>query len=227
MKKEIVLISILLGLLVTFSCEKNDDQTTEDQLYSDIMLIEMQVYSGDFKTITPNEQITNIDFFKGMEKLRKAKNIKDRDDAILHINSFTRKSNDEDLSYEEDAILKSYIRSISNRSYEEIISISDLYVSDIESLDIPYCSKERTTDIIKFYKDLKVWLNKCTKDYESNTKTEEGRAKWDCRSRTCIDCCMYRKLDEIEDNPVQILYFMINPGVNTAVLGLSCAWDCI
>ncbi|MBW1613466.1 MAG: hypothetical protein JRJ57_05700 [Deltaproteobacteria bacterium] len=227
MKKQIVLIVTFLGLLMTFSCEKIDEKKTEDQIYLDIMSIEMQVYYGDYKAFMPNEQITNIDFFTVMEKLRKANNTKKRDEAILNLNSFNKKSNDEDLSYEEDAILKSFIRSISNRSYEDILLISDLYISDIESLNIPSCSKKRITEIIAFYKDLKVWLNKCTEDYESNTKTEEGREKWDCRVRTCVDCCIYRTLEDIEDNPVAIMYFMINIGVNTAVLGLSCAWDCI
>ena len=227
MKKQIVLIVIFLGLIITFSCEKSDDQAIKDQLNSDIMLIEMQVYSGEFETITPNEQISNIDFFIGMEKLRKSNSIKEIDDAMLYLNTLSRNSNDEDIGYEEGAIIKSYIRSISDRSYDEILSISELYICDIESLGIPVCSKDRTIGIITFYQDLKIWLNTCPKDYESNTKTEEGREKWDCRSRDCLDCCLYRRIDSISDNPVDLFYFMLNPAVNTAVLGLACVWDCI
>jgi hypothetical protein len=226
MKKQIFISLIFFGLL-TFSCEKHDEQAIEDQLYSDIMLIEMQVYSGDFKTITPNEQITNTDFFLGMEKLRKSKSIKERDDAMLYLNNYSGKSENEDIGYEDAAIIESYIRSISDRSYEEILSISELYICDIESLGIPRCSKDKTIGIITFYQDLNIWLNTYTKDYESNTKTEEGREKWDCRSRDCLDCCMYRRLDEISENPVDLFYFVVNAAVNTVVLGLACAWDCI
>lgn len=224
MKKQILLVFIFLGLLMTFSCEKKEAIiSNEDKLLSDLMSIEMQVYSDDFKVIKPEESIVNTDFFKAMDRLRNTDNLKERDEAIRYLNGVNSKSDETDIEPEEEAIFKSYISVLAGKTYEEKLSISDIYISDIEALSISTESKENAIEKIIFYRDLNVYVN----SFSENPENIKGEDKWNCRFHPCVECCIIARLEAIEGNPVLFFHFLINIGGNLAVYGLSCVWDCV
>jgi len=227
MKKQIVLIVFFLGLIMTFSCEKDAGNACDDSLQHAILSIESQIYSNDLKAFTPLQNIVNIKYFDFFTKLSEAKSTEERNNARKYFDEVATKSSRNELLPEEEDILKSYFNIIVGRSYKDKLSISDIYVSEIVTLKLSSQSKEKVRNIICFYRDLLVYLDS---RYNANYKTSQGNkdVEWDCRHYDCFDCCIRSHLEDIENsNWIEKAYFISNIAINTAILGLSCGWDCL
>lgn len=81
--------------------------------------------------------------------------------------------------------------------------------------------KSKLNDILIFQRDLIVYTN-----YNVNDESNQQNI-WNCAHRECIDCCMFWKLKDLENaNLIDQLAFLATAAESTAIIVISCAYDC-
>lgn len=105
------------------------------------------------------------------------------------------------------------------------VDITVFYINKLESLPLTIDEKKRLEESFTIIKDWFVYL-----DYDAiDTGKSSTKQSWaPCAHRDCLDCCMYRKLQELESsNIVQKTWFVITAAWSTAEMASVCGYDCL
>lgn len=215
---------LITCMLFALSCEKNDQNSLDsNDIQSFVLSMELEVYSGNLKDISPSRDIINTDFFDKMTLFKNAKSSTDIEKASLTLGLNRAKDYELDLTFEEEQIYKSFFSIMEERLIDEKLAICDLFMAELEVVHLHRNIKDKIIYTISGYRDLIVFLNSENKIDTSNSKG----AEWDCPYRSCFDCCMTSKLQDVEDgNWIDKALFMSAFYINIPAMGASCAWDC-
>lgn len=117
--------------------------------------------------------------------------------------------------------LKSYFQAL-DKNQGANIPVTDFYINSLSKINIDGTAKKELAENLNFLKDLMIYL-----DYDD--VQENTLASWaPCAHRDCLDCCMYRKLQDLSNgNWVDKTLFVLSAATSTAEMVASSGWDCL
>lgn len=167
----------------------------------------------------------NENFFNRLEELSATKNKKEINTKIETIlndyydNQTGLNSKTESLNEVQNEILKQYFSNINTK--DDLTQLTNTYIQQIQNKNISESDKLFCINAIDFYQKLMNYVNLSNNTYEAK--------EWeDCARRSCMNCCMYRKAQDLADsNWVDKAFFLVSAAQTTSKWFGSCLWDCI
>lgn len=167
----------------------------------------------------------NENFFNRLEELSATKNKKEINTKIETIlndyydNQTDLKSKTEALNEVQNEILKQYFSDLNTKG--DLTQLTDTYIGQIQNKNISESDKLFCINAIDFYQKLMNYVNLSNNTYEAKD--------WeDCAYRGCMNCCMYRKAQKLEDsNIVSKIWFIVKAPIKVTEWASTCGYDCI
>lgn len=159
--------------------------------------------------------------------MRKPTSEKGFDQVSVRLNEYSEEAKEITIGQTERSILASYTNMISGRSYSDILLISDLYICEIETFEISTQEKQVTIDIIKFNRDLEVYINSWHADAQYHSEESKMENPYNCRFHPCVECCIIDTLEEIENSDLLTrIDFVVKSAIYVPLIGIECATSC-
>ncbi|WP_299160337.1 hypothetical protein [uncultured Tenacibaculum sp.] len=176
---------------------------------------------------TPIEKIfqKNETFFNNLNEISSIKNKKEVNYKLkITLDNYDGKETNlklkkESLNKVQEEVLKQYFAEL--KAQDNKVEFSNTYIQQIQNKNIKQSDKLFCINAIDFHKKLLIYVN-----YEDNNN--QAREWEDCAHRGCMNCCMYRKTQDLsESNWVDKALFLVSAAQTTTKWFGSCAWDCI
>lgn len=211
------ILGIIL-IVILWSCDKQEIlDETKSTFAKDLQINLTQVKAQFNYNKKEGISVQNQEFFKLLDL---AKNDLKLSDSIIN-NSTSNISQGNDFTEKEIIVLQRYFLERKSYPTTESLKITDQFINLLDKLSIQNEYKSKLNDILIFQRDLIVYTNYNVND-ESNQKNI-----WNCAHRECIDCCMFWKLKDLENaNLIDQLAFLATAAESTAIIVISCAYDC-
>ncbi|WP_420551595.1 hypothetical protein [Tenacibaculum aiptasiae] len=167
----------------------------------------------------------NENFFNSLNELSAIENKKEINARLeVILSDYNKKQSDlkfktESLNEVQNEILKQYFIDLETK--ENITQFTNIYIQQIQNKNISESDKLFCINAIDFYQKLMNYVNLGDESYEAKD--------WeDCAHRGCMNCCMYRKAQDLADsNWVDKAFFLVSAAQTTSKWFGSCLWDCI
>lgn len=99
--------------------------------------------------------------------------------------------------------------------------INETYVSEILSLSIENFSFYKVKNAMNFHQNLMAY---CDFEHDINSEENTMNRSWSsCAHKLCLDCCMYRKAQELSRSNI---IFLAETPRNVTAWRSSCGYDC-
>lgn len=239
--KKLKLLTLIIGVVfLVFSCNKDEILTKNENLNERLAAIESSIISGfsNQENFFDPFEMVHLNFFNNISKLNYEEEnsvesiLSENNQILLKSGLLTNTKIDIDnksLSVIEETILKSYVKALKLNKENSKIKVAEYYINEISKLDF-LSSESRNYCIyaIGLHKNLMIFVN-FEDDIENKSLVSNYDEWWTpCSRRPCLDCCMYRKSQAMNDwNWVDWAYFMTSPAANVAAWAASCGWDCL
>ena len=162
----------------------------------------------------------NENFFNSLDELSATKNKKEINTKIeIILNDYYGKQTDlklktESLNEVQSEILKQYFTDLNTK--DNTTQFTNSYIQQIQNKSINESDKLFCINAIDFYQKLMNYVNLSNETYEAKD--------WeDCAHRGCMNCCMYRKAQNLSNSNWVDKAF----SQTTSKWFGSCLWDCI
>lgn len=202
-------------------------------LKTSILLLALFLSCQNDKETDPVLEQTSIDkifqknqnFFDSLSEITSTKNKEEIGSKIkIILDNYNKKESDlklkkESLNKVQEEILNQYFIDLATQDNKSLFT--NTYIQNIQNKKLSESDKLFCINAVDFYQKLMVYVN-----YEGNKN--EARDWENCAHRGCMNCCMYRKAQNLSNsNWVDKAFFLVSAAQTTSKWFGSCLWDCI
>ncbi|MFV0291639.1 MAG: hypothetical protein ACK5IJ_12200 [Mangrovibacterium sp.] len=188
-------------------------ETPDIALEDKLTILNDKLKSSDCSSIAIPLEIENNSFFIELEELKNSQ-------ALVENKVY---ATEDSLTKETQIFFQNFFNQLNNEL--SFILVAQYFIEHMQELELEEKSNKQIMTRLTFLCDLALYFQF---NFESQASEVFSVKYIPCPGRSCFDCCMYNKLDDVfnRGNIVDQIAFLASPAGNTLWYAASCVWDC-